>query len=354
MSTPLLDGDVREVLDAAGDDLRDLGNARLLITGGTGFVGTWMLETYLAASDAFGLQGELSVLSRDPKAFTEQYPFLASHPRLRVVQGDVRAFPRDLGTFDAIIHAATPASAQVNDETPDVMLDTIVTGMRSVVALAVASGPIPLLFTSSGAVYGLQPPTLSHVDESYTGGPDPLDARNAYHEGKRLAELLGAIAHERHGTAVKIARLFAFVGPRLPIDRHFAIGNFIGDVLGGRPIVVKGDGSPVRSYLYAADMTTWLWRILLRAPAGRAYNVGSEQAVTIAETAHAVAAAGDRATAIEIRQKAGSSPPHRYVPSTARAREELALNESVGLADGITRTFAWHRSVGVSATEAHS
>jgi nucleoside-diphosphate-sugar epimerase len=344
MSAPLLDRDLKGVLESAGDDLRELGNARVLITGGTGFIGTWMIETYLAASEAFGLRGELSVLSREPAAFTEEYPLLANHPRLRLVRGDVRALPGDLGTFDVIIHAATPASAQVNDDTPNLMLDTIVTGMRSVVDLAEASGPIPFLFTSSGAVYGLQPPTLSHVDEAYTGGPDPLDPRNAYHEGKRLAELLGAIAHERLGTKVKIARLFAFVGPRLPIDRHFAIGNFIGDVLAGRPLVVQGDGTPVRSYLYAADMTTWLWRILLRAPAGRAYNVGSEQAVTISETAHAVADAADRATTVEIRQRPGSSLPHRYVPSTARARNELGLNETVPLADGITRTLAWHRS----------
>jgi dTDP-glucose 4,6-dehydratase len=267
------------------------------------------------------------------------------------VRDDVRSPLLDIGTFDAIVHGATPASARVNDETPELMVDTIVGGMQSVLEIAQRSGPIPFLFTSSGAVYGRQPSDLSHVDEDYPGGPDPLDARNAYHEAKRLAELLGTIAYEQHGVAVKIARLFAFVGPRLPIDRHFAIGNFIADVLEHRPVVVQGDGRPVRSYLYAADMTTWLWRILVRAPACRAYNVGSENAVTIADTARAVAAAGGT-SAVEVRQQPDGSVPHRYVPSTARAREELGLRETVTLADSLKRTLAWHRAGVITHTEA--
>lgn len=343
MNPPLPSQDIKLVLDGAEDDLRDLGGARVFVTGGTGFVGTWLLETYCAASEAFGLGGELTLLTRDPAAFTDRFPYLGTHRCICLIRGDVRSLPPDLGTFDAVIHAATPASAQVNDATPELMVDTIVAGMNSVLEVATRSGPIPFLFTSSGAVYGRQPSDLSHIDEDYAGGPDPLDPRNAYHEAKRLAELLGAIANEQHGVAVKIARLFAFVGPRLPTDRHFAIGNFVGDVLSGQPIVVRGDGTAVRSYLYAADMTTWLWRILVRAPACRAYNVGSELAVTIAETARAVAAA-DGTSAVEVRQKPDGNPAQRYVPSTARARDELGLRETIALADAVRRTLAWHRS----------
>ena len=126
------------------------------------------------------------------------------------------------------------------------------------------------------------------------------------------------------GLNVTVARLFAFVGPHLPLDRHFAIGNFIGDALAGRTIEVRGDGSPVRSYLYAADMALWLWAMLLdEAAAGATYNVGSEHPITIAETARLVAAESGANVGVR-RSAAAGGAGDRYLPSTRRARDELA------------------------------
>jgi nucleoside-diphosphate-sugar epimerase len=202
------------------------------------------------------------------------------------------------------------------------------------------------LFLSSGAVYGRQPPELERIDEMYSGGPDPLVARFAYHEAKRLAEMLCAIEVEGSSLQAKIARLFAFVGPYLPIDRHFAVGNFIGDVLRGRPIDVIGDGMAVRTYLYAADLATWLWRILARGDPARPYNVGAERPYTIARVAQAVADANGGVNEILIRGTRSPHPmePDRYIPETRRARTELGLSESVSLDEAICRTIAWHRA----------
>jgi dTDP-glucose 4,6-dehydratase len=194
-------------------------------------------------------------------------------------------------------------------------------------------------------VYGRQPRDLALVDESYVGAPDTLDVRNAYHEGKRLAELLCAIAHAEFGLGAKIARLFAFVGPYLPIDRHFAIGNFIRDALAGKQIEILGDGTPVRTYQYAGDMTSWLWRILVRGNPSRAYNVGSETTVDIRETAELVASAAGTAGNITIRGVPTLGiAPERYACSTARAREELALQEWTPLDEALRRTILWHRN----------
>jgi dTDP-glucose 4,6-dehydratase len=146
------------------------------------------------------------------------------------------------------------------------------------------------------------------------------------------------------GFEAKIARCWAFCGPHLPLDTHFAIGNFIGDVLAGRMISIGGDGTPRRSYLYGADLAIWLWTMLFRAPALVAINVGSEHDVSILELAEIVAATLDPATVITVAKEAlPGAPVARYVPSIARAQELLGLRETVGLEELILRTAAWHR-----------
>ncbi len=203
-----------------------------------------------------------------------------------------------------------------------------------------------LLFTSSGAVYGPQPSDITHVPESYGGAPDCTRPASAYGEGKRAAELLCACYHARHPTLQPvIARCFAFVGPFLPIDAHFAIGNFIRDALRGGPIRIGGDGTPYRSYLHAADLAIWLWTLLIRGQPARPYNVGSEEDVTILELASTVAECFPTRIDVELaRQPTPGVPPSRYVPATGRAAGELGLSALIPLKEAISRTAAWHSS----------
>ena len=339
-----LAGELDEVLDATRDLWRDLAGARVLITGGTGFFGSWLLETFSWAHDRLELKSSAVVLTRDPEGFAARASHLADHEAICTMRGDVRDIGNDLGDFDAVIHAATSASADLNQTDPLTMLDTIIDGTRHILDAVAGSGEIPVLLTSSGAVYGRQPPELDHMPETWSGGPDPLDTRSAYAEGKRTAELTGALFTNASGLQVKYARCYAFLGPYLPLDRHYAIGNFIRDGLAGGPIRVQGDGTTVRSYLYAADLAIWLWTILLRGTTGRAYNVGSEEAIDIAELARTVARALDPAPDTEIASHATTGPIDRYVPSTERARQELGLEQRVSLSEGIARTISWHRA----------
>ncbi len=342
MQSPVAD-DLERILTWASDDLRSLRGTLLFITGGTGFVGKWLLETLAWANERLELDIRAVVLTRSVERFTNNAPHLASNGSFSFVEGDVRSIPADLGVFDGIVHAATSASAELLKNDPQLMLDTIVEGGRAVMDVASRSGAIPLLFTSSGAVYGRPPSSLSRVDETYVGGPDPLEPLSAYHEGKRIGELQCAIAAKSFGLKPKIARIFAQVGPYLPLDIHYAMGNFIRDALEGRTIRVQGDGTTVRSYMYAADMTAWLLGIYARGEPLRAYNVGSERPVTIADLASRVAQAASEPPAVEIMQAPDPKRPvDRYVPGNRRAREELGLEEWTPLTEGIDRTIAFY------------
>ena len=341
------DAEQDELFEAAADDLGSFRGARLLLTGGTGFVGSSLLESIVWANARLGLDISVSVLTRDAAAFREKSPQLGNAARVELVEGDVRNASILAGSFDGMIHAATPASAAFNRDRPFEMLDTIYTGGQAILEFAARSGHIPFLFTSSGAVYGEQPADVAAVSETYVGAPDSLSPTNAYHEGKRVGELQCAIATKSYGLRPKIARLFAFVGPHLPLDRHFAIGNFIRDGMAGHAISIAGDGTPVRSYLYSGDMVVWLWAIFARGELLRAYNVGSAHAVTIAELARTVAEGFEAAREVAIAGEAvpGVSP-HRYVPDVTRVINELSVTERVDLRSAIARTIRSYGSDG--------
>jgi nucleoside-diphosphate-sugar epimerase len=325
---------------------RALAGQRILVTGGTGFVGKWLLATLLDADEAFGLDCRVTVLSRNPAAFLRDWPEMSA--RVEWVRGDVRALAPGAGYFDVVVHAATDV---VRHASPEDIFTTCLDGTRQVLRFARVTGATRLLLVSSGAVYGQLPPGMTHVPESYLGGPDPLAAASAYGEGKRAAEWLATNA--KNVTSAYIARVFSLVGPHLPLDKQFAIGNFLRAALADEEIVIQGDGSTHRSYLYAADMASWLWAILLRGQPGRAYNVGSEESLSIADLARRVCRVLGREPRLRLLQiaPAGILASH-YVPDVSRARSELSLPPPISLDDAITRTARWHTSRAANAARA--
>lgn len=340
---PLPPEDLEHVLHHTRALWEQMRGQSIFITGGTGFFGMWLLESFVWANDALGLGARAVVLTRDPQAFAKKAPHLTSRADLEFVPGDVRNFAFPAGRFAYVIHAATEASAKLNADQPSEMLDAIIGGTRRVLEFAQQCGVRKFLLTSSGAVYGKQPSEMTHVAEDYVGAPDPLLPGSAYGEGKRVSEHMCVVHARQHDYEIKIARCFAFVGPHLPLDGHFAIGNFINNALKGESIHVAGDGTPMRSYLYASDLAIWLWALLFRGPSGCAFNVGSSDALSIAELAQIVGSAFDRKIAVQIAASSKSGPGiARYVPATLRAETELGLRPTSTIADGIRKTIAWH------------
>lgn len=305
----------------------------LLLTGGTGFFGKALLRHWQAAL----APPRVTVLSRKPESFLARHPEFAALPWLNFHRGDILD-PASLpahAAFTHLLHAAAD-STQGPQLTPLQRYKQIVDGTRHMLEFAVIHRIPRFLLASSGGVYGVQPQDMAQVPEDYHGMPDPLDTRNAYSVAKRCAEHLCAQYAQQHGIQTVVARCFAFVGRDLPLDVHFAVGNFIRDAVTQPHVTVSGDGSPIRSYMDQRDLAHWLDVLLREGRAGQAYNVGSDAALTIAELAHQVRDLLAPGKPVHIAAAANTgSFRNRYVPSIAKAQAELGLRLQYTLAQSV-------------------
>lgn len=319
--------DLDQIVTLAGDDLRRLQGKSIFITGGTGYIGRWLMESLLYAK----LDGRMTVLSRKDQPAV---------PGVTFIKGDVRDFEFPSDRFDFVIHAATDVLA-VNS--PLETFSVTAQGTQHVLDCARAVGAKRVLMLSSGAVYGAI--DVSHVQEDYRGAPDVGKANSAYGIGKTVTEWLGNTFGSEHGIDCVSARVFAQIGPHLALDKHFAAGNFMRDAMAGGPVLVNGDGTPTRSYMYGVDLVVWLLAILVRGRHARAYNVGSDQSLSIRGLAEEIASVCGLSKDV-VRVKETPKPgalPAPYVPDIMRAQTELGLKITVPLHDAISRTMDWYK-----------
>lgn len=317
----------------------------VFVTGGTGFFGRALLRHWASSREASGWR--FTLLSRDPERFRRAHGDLLAGLDVQLHRGDVQdssSLPDD-PSFTHVLHAATDAGT-TGALSPLQRYDQVVDGTRRMLEHARRLGVRRFLLTSSGGVYGPAPAGVTAIPEGWNGMPDPLEPHNAYGVAKRQAEHLCALYDEAFGLETVIARCFAFVGEDLPLDAHYAIGNFIGDALRGGEILVQGDGTPLRSYLDQRDLAHWLTTLLVSGRPRRAYNVGSDEVVSIEQLARLVASQSPGTSVRVQRQAAAGSAAERsrYVPDISRVRAELGLDVRICLADALGHALARHRA----------
>ena len=314
--------------------------AKLLITGGTGFFGRALLR-YLDSE--WRLNGllpfyQITVVTRSHASFRKKYPLLADLSWLDWHEGNLLN-PDTLPQHDMyhyILHAAS-YSTDAAASTPLQRYRQIVDGTENMLKFAVKSGAHRFLLTSSGSGYGPQPVEMKAISETYNAMPDPLRPINAYGVAKRQAEHLCALYGHQYGLETVIARCFAFVGEDLPRDAHFAIGNFIRDALERPEITVIGNGIPIRTYMHQSDLAHWLITILKLGVSGNAYNVGSDEAISIADAAYLVRDILSPNKQVYVLRKpiADYVFRDRYVPDVSKAKMDLGLEITVPLEQAI-------------------
>ncbi len=338
-----LTSDFEHITSSCDHIFQELNNSHIFLTGGTGFIGTWILESIKHANVNMNLNIKVSILTRDSKLFKTKLPDLGNYDKYDFVDGDIVNFKYPEKKYDYIIHGATDASAELNENNPYKMFSTIVDGTSHVLKMADNLQIKKFLYLSSGAVYGNQPKDMIKISESWDGSVDFTDTKSAYAEGKRAAEMLCAIYIKKNDIDISIARIFALLGPYLTLGIHFAAGNFILDAINNRKVIVNGNGLPVRSYLYPIDLVISLFNLLIKKEERfNPYNLGSDEEISIKDLAKKISRlVGNGKFEVMDHDDKGWNLG-RYVPDTNKFLNDFDIIRTISLDEAIIRTAKWN------------
>jgi dTDP-glucose 4,6-dehydratase/UDP-glucose 4-epimerase len=333
-----ISADIADAISRLGEDIQLFNNKSILITGGTGFFGRWLLQILCSLILEKKFKIDIYVLSRNPEKFLEANAEYSFDRLVNFISGDVINFELPNIKTDYLIHMATTAASETFDGEDQLQkLDLLYRGTRNTLEQAVRSGVKKVLFTSSGVAYG--PSNDTFFTEEMLQAPKTTMVSSALGEGKRLAEYLIGYYALKGGFEYSIARCFSFFGPFLPLDIHYAIGNFVNDAITKDVITVKGGGQELRSYLYIGDAWVWLLKLLLHAD-NEIYNVGSSKSISIGELAIVVRntlAAEKRVEFLGLTHEVGNFCRNTYIPNTDKICNKYELHEWTTLSQGIKK-----------------
>lgn len=340
----IISEDLNNIFNLTTSMWNEIKGKKLFFTGATGFFGTWILSSFIWANKKLNLNAKALVLSRNPAEFKKKFPDIFNDSSIDFHAGDIRNFEYPKGSFSHIIHGATTSATETfNNQDPLTKYEIITKGTRNVLEFAKKSNCEKFLYISSAAVYGKQPIELSNLSEEYRGAPYTTDDNfdhSVLGESKRISELLTTIYSKKYSFESKIARCFSFVGPYIPLNIHYAIGNFMRDALKGGPININSDGTSLRSYLYTSDLIVWLWTILFKGKNNEIYNVGSEEAISILKLAKMISNLSNNNIEININKGANKNSSNKYIPSIEKIKLDLGLKQNVNLKYSIQRTLS--------------
>ena len=334
-----IESDLNFIFNKCKNEFNLLSNKSLLVTGGTGFFGKWFLDLIFYTNKNYNTNILTTLITRNENKFFLDNPHQKNNKFLNIIETDILDLKSINHQFDFLLHmAATSAKETFNGETDTNKTKTLFNGAKNIMNIAIQNNISKILFTSSGVVYGSSSKDMK--DESDINDSLDLEKRNGLAKGKMLAENIISNMSTENNINFKIARCFSFVGPYLPLDMHYAIGNFINDAIFKENIIINGNGSPYRSYLYITDTLVWLLKLLVGNAEG-IFNVGSERRIQIIELANMVKDIIAPTKKVIIQEKEmheGNFKRNIYLPNTEKIRESLGVKEWTSLEDAISKT----------------
>lgn len=363
----VVETDLGYILDQAEAEMDQMGGNRLLITGGAGFLGYYMVQCVLHRNDRVGGKPvQLTILDNFMRGAPTWIDRIAERDDVTLLTHDIRKpLPPSLGQLDFVVHAAGIASPHVYRRHPLETMDANVNGLRYLLdeASDQASSGHPIsgfLFYSSSEIYGDPHPDAIPTVESYRGNVSCTGPRACYDESKRYGETLAVTFAHHHGLPIAIARPFNNYGPGMKVNDGRVIADFCRAVIEGRDITMFSDGSPRRTFCYVADAVIGYYKILTRGRPGEPYNIGSDgPEISMADLARLVAEAGQTLFGYKGEVVLGKSNdadymvdnPNRRCPDLAKSRAELEYDPGIDLLEGIRRTLIWYRDNAVAVGE---
>jgi dTDP-glucose 4,6-dehydratase len=340
----LVRSDSEAVLAGRVGALDALRGTQLFISGGTGFLGAWLLELISVLNGQHGFGMGVTVFSRNARSFAARWPHLGRQGWARFQDGDIRYLDELPRETQYVIHAAALTDRRLFASQPGAVAETNSLGAQRILRAANLLDDLQkFVLISSGLVYGAQPWETPGVDEEHFGALRCDDVNQVYAESKRFAEVTAHCAISESKLPVVVARPFAFVGPYLSLQLPWAVTDFVRDSLNGGPLRIMGDGTTVRSLMYASDFAFWMLATLVHGRPRQSYNIGSPEPIDLAALARLIT--GYFSPVPEILTRVGQTghERNRLVPSVDRAVKELGVAVTVPLNEAIQRTIAWHR-----------
>jgi len=316
-----IEKDAFKSIERSGIDVNSLKGKTVLLTGGTGFFGIWFLTCLVIIKKKIGNDLRIITISRSPENFVSNVRDKKILKSIEIIKGDIREIELDNLKVTHLVHMATTnATETFRGEDQLAKIELLFEGTKNILKQC---GPTleKVLFTSSGVAYGIN--KNNRVSEDDYTGPNTIDIGSALGIGKLTAEYLVAYFAKKYGYKYSIARCFSFAGQFLPLDLHYAVGNFINNLLNNKNIQVKGDGQDMRSYLYIGDAMAWLIK-LLDEPKNGIYNVGSEFEIKIEDLARKIAAykPGVSVFIERVANQDGNFKRASYIPVTDKIKSE--------------------------------
>lgn len=343
---PIVAEDVRHILDSAGDLIRELAGSSVFIAGANGFLGSYLVDAIVEANQGLMRKKPATViaLTRKPPEQITRFRHFLQDPQVKFVVEDLTQSFTVPQRIDYIIHAASKASPKAWAAQPIETADVNTVGTRNLLELAVVNQVRGFLFVSSAQIYGDSGGALAAIPEDFGGTVSPLNLRAAYHEAKRFGETLCYLFHRVHQVPAKIARPFSVYGPRLSLSDGKIIPEFLRRGFASEELLVRGEGGAVNTFSYVTDAIDGLLRVLVRGQAGEAYNVGSDEEISVRDLAHLFQELFSGVAVKNIPAKTATREP-RLVPDLGKIGA-LGYRSRVSLRDGIVRFKEWHLRYG--------